>query len=187
MTRERGVLFPTFHRYPVAVSRQHDLLARHGAALHRYARALAGDPDLARDLWQEAAARALAACPPHGSEAEARVWLFRILRNAFLDVMRHARVAREYRTAEEALAGHGRHGGEAVFTQVAVAQSLARLPEAQREVVALVDLAGFSYLEAAATLGLPKGTVMSRLARGRAAMLAALSESSVVPLRRTSA
>lgn len=166
------------------MSQQRDLLARHGAALHRYARALAGDPELARDLWQEAAARALAACPPRGSETEARVWLFRILRNAFLDMVRQARVAQEYQAAEEALGRREYRGGEAVFTQVAVAQSLARLPEAQREVVALVDLAGFSYLEAAATLGVPKGTVMSRLARGRAAMLAELSESSMVPLRR---
>ena len=63
-------------------------------------------------------------------------------------------------------------------------QALARLPEAQREVVAMVDLAGFSYLEVAATLELPKGTVMSRLSRGRAAMLVDLGESNVVPLRR---
>jgi RNA polymerase sigma-70 factor (ECF subfamily) len=168
------------------VAKQRDMLARHGAALHRYARALAGDPDLARDLWQEAAARALAARPPRGTEAEARVWLFRILRNAFLDMARRTRVAQDHRAEEEALAGQEWTGGDAAFAQVAVAQVLARLPEAQREVVALVDLAGFSYLEVAATLGLPKGTVMSRLARGRATMLAELSENSVAPLRRKS-
>lgn len=166
------------------MSKQRDLLARHGAALHRYARALASDPDLARDLWQEAAARVLAARPPRGTETEARVWLFRILRNAFLDAVRHARVARGHRSAEEAVPGRDRSTGEAAFARVVVAQALARLPEAQREVVALVDLAGFSYLEVAATLGLPKGTVMSRLSRGRATMLAELGESSVVPLRR---
>jgi RNA polymerase sigma-70 factor (ECF subfamily) len=169
------------------VSEQCELLTRHGAALHRYARALAGDPDLARDLWQEAATRALAARPPRGGDAQARVWLFRILRNAFLDVVRHARVARDHRAAEVALAGQDRPAGEAALIQLAVAQSLTRLPEAQREVVALVDLAGFSYLEVAETLGLPKGTVMSRLARGRAAMLVDLDDSNVVPLRRTSA
>ncbi|MFC3125537.1 RNA polymerase sigma factor [Pseudoroseomonas globiformis] len=169
------------------MSRQRDLLARHGATLHRYARALAGDPDLARDLWQEAAARALAARPPRGTEAEARVWLFRILRNAFLDATRHARVAREHRAAEEALAGQEWRRSEPALAQVAVAQALARLPDPQREVVALVDLAGFTYLEVADTLGLPRGTVMSRLARGRAAMLAELSGSSVVvPLQRKS-
>lgn len=181
---EGGVLFPLRSGHPKGVSEQRDLLARHGAALHRYARALAGDPDFARDLWQEAAARALAARAPRGTEAEARVWLFRILRNAFLDTVRHARVARGHRAAEEAVPGRDRSTGEAVLAQVAVAQALARLPEAQREVVALVDLAGFSYLEVAATLGLPKGTVMSRLARGRAAMLMELDEDKVVFLRR---
>lgn len=166
------------------MSKQHDLLARHGAALHRYARALAGDPDLARDLWQEAAARVLAAVPPRGTEAEARMWLFRTLRNVFLDTVRHARVVREHCQAEEGVPDRDRTPGEAAFAQVAVGQALARLPEAQREVVALVDLAGFSYLEVAATLELPKGTVMSRLSRGRAAMLVDLGESNVVPLRR---
>ena len=56
------------------------------------------------------------------------------------------------------------------ITASAVLRAIGRLPEAQRETLLLVYAEGYSYAEAAATLGVPIGTIMSRLAAGRAAL-----------------
>lgn len=159
-----------------------DLIDREGRALLRYARALAQDGDLARDLWQEAAARALAARHVPAEPRAARVWLFRILRNAFIDDRRRRRPEAALEKAEASAAQAFGHDA-ALIAELTVRQALARLPVAQRELVGLVDIVGFSYAEAAESLGLPIGTVMSRLARARAAMLADITGGTVVPLR----
>lgn len=162
------------------------LLEAEGRALFRYARALAQDGDLARDLWQETAARTLAARHVPAEPRAARVWLFRILRNAFIDDRRRRRPEAPPEAAEAAGVEPFRHDA-ALIAELTVRQALARLPVAQRELVGLVDIAGFSYAEAAEGLGLPIGTVMSRLARARAAMLADIAGGTVVPLRRRQA
>ena len=163
-----------------------DLIDREGRALLRYARALAQDGDLARDLWQEAAARALAARRVPVEPRAARVWLFRILRNAFIDDCRRRRPEAALERAETSAAQAFGHDAT-LIAELTVRQALARLPVVQRELVGLVDIAGFSYAEAAESLGLPIGTVMSRLARARAAMLADIAGGTVVPLHRRQA
>ncbi|MFC7738561.1 RNA polymerase sigma factor [Roseomonas sp. GCM10028921] len=163
---------------------RHAMLARHGESLNRYARALAGDLDVAKDLWQETAARYLAARRAPAEETEARFYLFRILRNLLVDEARHRRVTLAHVEAEGALncgAGHHTH---ALIAEITVRQALARLPPEQREVVGLVDIGGFGYVEAAGILGVPVGTVMSRLARARAAMLADIAGTAMLPVRR---
>lgn len=156
------------------------LLDRYGAPLLRYARALAQDAELARDLWQETAVRALGAADWPAAAPAQRVWLFRILRNAFLDMRRRLRPEGDIEEADAPDSGTPWRHDAALVAEIAVREALARLPEAQRDVVALVDIAGFSYAEAAQTLGVPSGTVMSRLARARAAMLADIAGGSVV-------
>jgi len=157
-----------------------------GRALLRYARALTQDDDRARDLWQETAARVLAARTVPAEARAARVWLFRILRNAFIDDRRRQRPAGAVELAEAAGAAVFGHDAR-LIAEMTVRQALERLPEEQRELVGLVDIVGFSYADAAESLGLPIGTVMSRLARARAAMLADIANGTVVPLRRRQA
>lgn len=146
-----------------------------------FARTIVGDADLARDLVQEAAVRALAAVRVPDQADAYRAWLFRIVRNAALDELRRTRTRR--RIEADAAAADPWRCDDAHIASITVAQGLAVLEPPHREIIALIDIAGFSYAEAAETLGVPIGTVMSRVARARAALLAAIEASSVRPLK----
>lgn len=156
--------------------------------LYGYAMSLTRDADQARDLVQECALKALAARRVPEDGAAYRAWLFRILRNSFIDGHRRP-VLVPLDEAEHAQDPHlpaPQLGDERLINVLTVRTALARLSEAHREVVALVDIAGLSYAEAAAVLEVAEGTVMSRLARGRAALLRLIAETGprVVPARR---
>ena len=154
--------------------------------LYRYAVSLARDDDLARDLVQTTAVKALGAGRVPRDEPAFRAWLFRILRNAFLDFQRRdGRTARLFEPEIEPDAEPAREYGdvdERFITQVNVRLAFEKLSQPHREVLALVDLAGLSYGEAAEALGVPPGTIMSRVSRARRAMIAALEGANVVPL-----
>ena len=148
---------------------------RHIAALYpemrAYARALTRDRAGAEDLAGDAVLRALVAPGAPETPERLRPWLFRVMRNLHVDRWRARRVREEY------AAGEGRLLHEGVALARAEDDALGRLAlaglsPAHREVLLLVDGLGLSYAEAAAVLGVPRGTVMSRLARARAAMLA---------------
>jgi RNA polymerase sigma-70 factor (ECF subfamily) len=158
-------------------------------ALHRLARHLVRGSAEAEDLVQETYARALRAAPRLPAGADLRAWLFRILRNAFLDGRR-----REARSpidpaadgdidAVEAVRGpkDGALRGDAeleVLRRVVgeeIEAALRALPEEGRTVV-LLDLEGLAEEEIALVLGCPKGTVKSRLFRARCALRARLAE-----------
>ena len=138
--------------------------------LGRYALSLTREPDAARDLVQTTALKAMTAATPPPSPA-LLPWLIRIARNAFIDERRLA-THRSGFTAEIEVASEG----DESLRRYAVRQALARLEPACRSLVTLVDIEGFTYAEAAARLGIPVGTVMSRLSRARRDMLALLSD-----------
>ena len=99
-------------------------------------------------------------------------WLFSILRSIWLNEIR-ARKIREgggFVDAEETLSVDGSHTVESNILAGQVLTALSRLPEAQRETVLLVYAEGYSYAEAAGALGVPIGTIMSRLATARSAL-----------------
>jgi RNA polymerase sigma-70 factor, ECF subfamily len=141
--------------------------------LYNFARWLSGDPDEARDLVQETFVKALRALGSFQEGTNFRAWMFRILRNAFLT----SRTGLERRmTEQEDEAGLE----EAVVTldtpELAVIrradtemvqQAIAKLAPNFREVLLLADIEEMKYQEVADTLGIPIGTVMSRLARAR--------------------
>jgi RNA polymerase sigma factor (sigma-70 family) len=107
-------------------------------------------------------------------------WLYRIMRNLWIDTVRsRSRTAGREAPAEEAAAlGHDpRPGIEASIDLRRIMAAMERLPDEQREVVALILIEGFGYREAAEILDLPIGTVSSRLVRGRVALLALVGES----------
>jgi RNA polymerase sigma-70 factor, ECF subfamily len=145
-----------------------------------FARTMVGSPDDARDLVQEAAARALAARNVPTDAPAYRAWVFRIVRNAALDELR-ARAPRKYELPEAPVDLW--RFDDACIAKITVEQGLAAIAPVHREIIALIDIAGFSYAECADMLGVPVGTVMSRIARARAALLQTIEASSVRPMK----
>jgi RNA polymerase sigma-70 factor (ECF subfamily) len=154
--------------------------------LYGYAYALTRDADQSRDLVQECALRALNASQRPSDEPAYRAWLFRILRNLFIDKCRKNAMETGFDsaidTADDVDAGW--RGDRRIIDVVTVRVAVTRLSPAHREVISLVDLAGLSYGEAAEVLGVAEGTVMSRLSRARKALLAIMAEENITPLAR---
>lgn len=149
----------------------------HLDAAYRLARALTENRPNAEDLVQEAFLRAFAGFGGYQRGTNARAWLLTIVRRVYLNDRRRAR-SRPFLaplTEEDepaAMSDLTTPGPEEQALrseeQRLVFGALAELPEAWREVLALVDLEGLHYAEAALVLECPIGTVMSRLHRGRA-------------------
>lgn len=145
--------------------------------LRRFARALARDVHDADDLVQLTVERALANARQWRPGTRLDSWMFRIMKNAWIDESRARRRRGAVFAPQEAGEGVGDAGVEAAETRLAareVERALGRLPEDQRLAVALVLVEGLSYKEAAEVLEVPQGTLTSRLVRGRAALLAAI-------------
>ncbi len=139
--------------------------------LRRFARALTRQADDADDLVQAALERALRGLGQWQIGTSLDAWVFRIMKNAWIDESR-ARASRAKRFApEEAGLNTSKDGAAQMAAHMdvrAAERAMNELPEEQRLAVALVLVAGFSYAEAAETLQIPIGTLTSRLARGRA-------------------
>jgi RNA polymerase sigma-70 factor (ECF subfamily) len=138
--------------------------------LRRFAISLCGARDVADDLVQAACERALASADRFEPGTRFDAWMFRILRNLWIDQVRRRKTAgiEEDITERQDIAGaSGEREVEAIMTLKSVAEAIADLAEDQREVLLLVCVEDFSYREAADVLGIPIGTVMSRLARAR--------------------
>ncbi len=147
-----------------------ETLADHLDRLFRAAWALSGSREDAEDLVQETYARVLAKRRVIGSDDDALPYLMRVLRNTFVSSLR--RRARRPRTTPlpdggERLEAPAAQSPMAVLAAREVLAAVAALPADQRDVLAAVDVAGLSYAEAAGALGVPVGTIMSRLHRGR--------------------
>lgn len=145
--------------------------------LRRYALSLARRADLADDLVQITVERALTNAGSYDPAARLDPWLFRIMRNAFIDGTRRQRTRGtevDVFEAPETLPTDDRPAIEARLMLRATAAAMAGLPPDQREILTLVCVHGLSYAEAAEVLQIPKGTVMSRLARARLALAAKL-------------
>jgi RNA polymerase sigma-70 factor (ECF subfamily) len=145
--------------------------------LRRLARALARQAADADDLVQLTVERALAHRGQWAPGTRLDSWVFRIMKNAWIDESR-ARSRRAKVLAPEEDGEHvGDAGAAAMEARVAageVARAMQKLPDEQRLAVALVLVEGLSYKDAAEVLEIPAGTLTSRLVRGRAALLAEL-------------
>ena len=141
--------------------------------LRRFALSLCRRGDIADDLVQMTAERALAAQTRFDPSTRLEAWLFRILRNAWIDHTRRARTQGttvDIADMPEASVTDGVRVTEAVLMLGRTEEAMAELPEGQREVMLLVCVEELSYREAAEVIGVPIGTVMSRLARARLAL-----------------
>ena len=149
--------------------------------LRRYARALAGNRDDADDLVQDTLERAWARSGLWRGVADMRAWLFSIMHNLHVDAIRRPRittVTMDDDTPEVAMAPT--QGERLAVLDLQAALDL--LPIEQKEIVLLVALEDMAYADVAQTLGIPIGTVMSRLSRGRE-RLRALMEGRDEPVR----
>ena len=142
--------------------------------LRRFARNLARNPHDADDVVQIAVERALTRLDQWRSDARLDSWMFKIVRNAWIDELRSRGRRDKVFLAAEA----GEHVGTDSMARetelLAVQSAMARLPQEQREAVSLVLVEGLPYREAADVLDVPIGTLTSRLARAREALQAML-------------
>ena len=136
---------------------------------------IVGDRDQMDDALQEAYVRAFRALPRFRGDARLGTWLFRITYNACLDEL--ARSAKVAHLPLDELAGQASAApepDEVLGLRRELEVALASLTPEERAVVLLVDAYGFDYSEAGGILGIPVGTVASRLNRARAALRRAL-------------
>jgi RNA polymerase sigma-70 factor, ECF subfamily len=159
---------------PGAPENVHEQIVALLPRLRRFARNLARNPHDADDVVQIALERALLKLDQWRRDARLDSWLFKIVRNAWIDELRsRGRRDRMFLAAEA-----GENIGDATLDREAdlmsVQSAMAKLPEDQRTAVSLVLVEGLSYKEAADVLDIPIGTLTSRLARGREALQAML-------------
>jgi RNA polymerase sigma-70 factor (ECF subfamily) len=133
--------------------------------LRRYARALAGDRAAADDLVQDTLERAWAKLHLYRRGTDLRAWLFTVMHNVHVNKVRAARPTDVLDEDAPELAQRATQGDALLVRDLD--RSIALLPVEQRAVLLLVALEDMSYEEVARTLGIPIGTVMSRLSRAR--------------------
>lgn len=154
--------------------------------LRRFARALCGDQALADDLVQDCIERALKKSHLYDPARPLRAWLYAILRNGFISGLRQSRRSGVVKTVDDLVAGEDSVPAEqdSGLSLALIGQALDMLPGQQREVIVLVSLEDLSYREVAEVLGVPIGTVMSRLSRGRERLQQILEDRGTPVLRR---
>jgi RNA polymerase sigma-70 factor (ECF subfamily) len=157
----------------------------HLDSLYGYALILTRDQTAAEDLVQETYLRAVRAFGQLVPNSNLKSWLFVIMRNAWLNQLRHARSGPRFVELNDEEVGFVHQNDRAnedphvVYLRKEererIRVAIANLPELYREIIVLRDLEGFSYQEIATMLECPAGTVMSRLGRARAKLRHALA------------
>jgi RNA polymerase sigma-70 factor (ECF subfamily) len=133
--------------------------------LRRYARALVGDRAAADDLVQDTLERAWAKLHLYRRGTDLRAWLFTVMHNVHVNKVRATRVTDTLEEELPELAQRASQGDALLVRDLD--RAIAHLPSEQRAVLLLVTLEEMSYEEVARALGIPIGTVMSRLSRAR--------------------
>ena len=154
--------------------------------LRAFGRSLSGSRDLADDLVQETLLKAWAARKRFQAGTNMRAWTFIILRNLYLSQMRRARFKGEWDdlVADRLLAAPASQDRHVELADMQ--RALLHLPQPQREALILVGAGGFAYEEAAEICQVAVGTIKSRVARGRVALEALMSEGQLPSRRSTS-
>ena len=156
----------------------------HLDSLYGYALILTRDQTAAEDMVQETYLRAVRAFGQLTPNSNLKSWLFVIMRNAWLNQLRHTRSGPRFVELDDEEVGYVHHNDRAnedphvvylrKLEQEQIRVAISDLPELYREIIVLRDLEGFSYQEIATMLSCPAGTVMSRLGRARAKLRRAL-------------
>ncbi|WP_300060474.1 RNA polymerase sigma factor [uncultured Roseobacter sp.] len=152
--------------------------------LRRFAISLCRSADTADDLVQITVERAFAARHQFDPDTRLDAWLFRILRNAWIDMTRRSKtrgIQIDIDDAPDASTVDGTKVAETALMLKSAKAAIDALPENQRDVVMLICVEEMSYKEAATVLDTPIGTVMSRLARARLAIAKKLGINQTAP------
>lgn len=151
--------------------------------LRRYARALTGDRIAADDLVQDTLERAWAKLHMWRRGSDMRAWMFSIMHNTFINHIRKNRLD-TVSMSDDALEVPTRATQEDFLQMRDLASAIGKLPYEYREVILLIGLEQMSYEEVAQVLGIPLGTVMSRLSRGRERLRTLMAGENTPVLRR---
>jgi RNA polymerase sigma-70 factor (ECF subfamily) len=144
--------------------------------LRRYARALVRNQDSADDLVQDTLLRALSKLHLWQPGTDLRAWLFTLMHNQYVNFVRRA-VREGSQCSVDAAVNLGHAANQQVALQLRdLKAALDRLPDEQRAVVLLIGLEGMRYEEVADVLGVPVGTIRSRLSRARVALREMMGE-----------
>ncbi|MBJ7416976.1 MAG: sigma-70 family RNA polymerase sigma factor [Niveispirillum sp.] len=154
----------------------HQQLTGHLTALRRYAFVLTRSADEAEDLLQDCLAKAVASAAQWRPGSDLKAWLFRILYTCHISQRRRQQVRqRSVTSLEEEMAEPAQPPDQLARLEAArVVAQLEALPEGQRQAILMVAVEDLKYQDAAKRLGIPIGTFMSRIARGREALRRAL-------------
>ncbi|MEK7377668.1 MAG: RNA polymerase sigma factor [Candidatus Binatota bacterium] len=156
-------------------------IATHIPQLRRYARALTGDYTAAEDLVQDTLERAWKRIGLWRLGSDLRAWLFTIMHNLYVNQLKADSRQQGQPPEQATLDLSVRPTQEDRLELRDLNKALRRLSNEQREVLLLVGLEQMSYEEVAKVLGIPIGTVMSRLSRGRDQLRAMMEGSSAAP------
>ncbi|MCC2689224.1 MAG: polymerase subunit sigma-70 [Rhizobiaceae bacterium] len=148
--------------------------------LRRYARALLHDADAADDLVQDCLERALLRLDNWQTGESPRRWLFTIMHHLFVDQMRKSRRRSEVvmLTLDDSEALSSPATQTETIASREIVDALQAVSPDRRAALLMVGIEGFSYAEAANILGIPAGTLMSRIARGREELRGLLDDAS---------
>lgn len=146
-----------------------ELFRRHRDRMWAVALRTTRDPEMAADAVQEAFIAAFRRADSFRGEAAVTTWLHRIVVNACLDRLRRVKPVVHLPDLSVLADSHDHH--QSVETRLDITAALEQLPEGQRMALVLVDMHGLSIAEASSVLNVPEGTIKSRCARGRAAMV----------------
>jgi RNA polymerase sigma-70 factor, ECF subfamily len=154
--------------------------------LRRFARALVGDASLADDLVQDCIERALNKSHLYDPARPLRAWLYAVLRNLFISGLRRDGRSTVVKSVDDLVGNEGAvpAAQEERLSVALITDALGLLPRQHREVIVLVALEDMSYRDVAEIVGVPIGTVMSRLSRARVALHAILEDRGQTVLRR---
>ncbi|TAJ32277.1 MAG: sigma-70 family RNA polymerase sigma factor [Reyranella sp.] len=153
-------------------------------ALRRFAWALVRDHDAADDLVQDTLERALQRWGQRRPDGDLRAWLFTILRNLHVSALRQRQRRGPHVGIDDAAAPSVAARQDAGLEMQDMLAALDQLPEEQKSLLLLVGVEDLSYDDAAKVMGVPAGTVMSRLSRGRQRLRSILETGRTTLLRR---
>jgi RNA polymerase sigma-70 factor (ECF subfamily) len=153
------------------------VIRHYDPGLRSLAYRLLGDRDRMDDALQEAYVKAFRALPRFRGRSTLGTWLYRIAYNACLDELERSRRTVVFPLAETSESPDPRpDAADTISERQDLAEALAELPPQDRAAVLLVDAQGFDYRAAGEVLGIPAGTIASRLSRARAALRLVLEE-----------
>jgi len=148
-----------------------ELFRRHRDRMWAVAVRTTRDPEIAADAVQEAFIAAFRRAETFRGEAAVTTWLHRIVVNCCLDRLRRIKPVVPLPDAELSVLADSHDHHSSVEVRLDIRAALEQLPEGQRMALVLVDMHGLSVAEAADILDVAEGTIKSRCARGRAAMV----------------